>query len=414
MRLDMGDTPRRRTGGRGATKPDLRNFSGHEPIGGIEPTDPKKDNGVPGSEGASGRGGALRGRGPAARIGGLEETEEVSLTFDDNRLASLVFGQYDQNVAHIERRLGVTATALGNHLVLKGSVEVAEKSRKVFERLYARVKASGTALTLGDVDGAIQETTQQGNLFPAAEVSAEPDRAVFDQIATRKRGAVRARNAAQDAYMKALRSHELVFAEGPAGTGKTWLAVGHAVSLLEQGHVEKLILSRPAVEAGERLGFLPGDMREKVDPYLRPIYDALYDFLEARHVDRALQTGIIEIAPLAFMRGRTLTNAVVLLDEAQNTTSMQMKMFLTRLGENSRMIITGDPSQIDLPPGQKSGLVEAVRVLDGVEGIGRITFRDVDVVRHDLVRRIVTAYEAASHGESEADRSLAPRRRPLS
>ena len=373
-----------------------------------------KDNGVPGTEGSGGRGGALRGRGPAARIGGPVETEEVALTFDDNRLASLVFGQYDQNVAHIERRLGVTATALGNHLVLKGSVEAAEKGRKVFERLYARVKTNGLPLTLGDVDGAIQETTQQGNLFPAAEVSAEPDRAVFDQIATRKRGAVRARNPAQDAYIKALRSHELVFAEGPAGTGKTWLAVGHAVSLLEQGHVERLILSRPAVEAGERLGVLPGDMRDKVDPYLRPIYDALSDVMEARPVDRGLQTGIIEIAPLAFMRGRTLTNAVVLLDEAQNTTSMQMKMFLTRLGENSRMIITGDPSQIDLPPGQKSGLVEAVRVLDGVEGIGRITFRDVDVVRHDLVRRIVTAYEAASHGEGDADRAPLSRRRPLS
>ena len=157
-------------------------------------------------------------------------------------------------------------------------------------------------------------------------------------------------------------------------------------------------------------GFLA---RRKVDPYLRPIYDALYDFMEARHVDRGLQTGIIEIAPLAFMRGRTLTNAVVLLDEAQNTTSMQMKMFLTRLGENSRMIITGDPSQIDLPPGQKSGLVEAVNVLDGVEGIGRVRFRDVDVVRHDLVRRIVTAYESASHGEAEADRNPNPRRRPL-
>ncbi|KQP05663.1 phosphate starvation-inducible protein PhoH [Methylobacterium sp. Leaf93] len=368
---------------------------------------------MPASDGLSGRGGALRGRGPAARIGEIVETVDVSLTFDDNRLASLVFGQYDQNVAHIERRLAVTATALGNHLVVKGPPDSAEKARKVFERLYARVTASGTALTLGDVDGAIQETTLQGNLFPTAEVSAEPDRPHFDQIATRKRGAVRARNAAQDTYIKLLRNHELVFAEGPAGTGKTWLAVGYAVSLLEQGHVERLILSRPAVEAGERLGFLPGDMREKVDPYLRPIYDALYDFMEARHVDRSLQTGVIEIAPLAFMRGRTLTNAVVLLDEAQNTTSMQMKMFLTRLGENSRMIITGDPSQVDLPPGQKSGLVEAVNILDGVEGIGRVTFRDVDVVRHDLVRRIVTAYETAAHGEGGADRSPTSRRRPL-
>ncbi len=359
---------------------------------------------------AAGR--SLKGRGPASQ-GGLAETVEVSLTFEDNRLASLVFGQYDQNVAHIERRIDVTATALGNHLVIKGTPDAAEKGRRVFERLYARVRKGGTALTLGDVDGVIQEVTVQGNLFPSAEVAAEPDREHFEQIATRRRGAVRARNAAQSDYIKLLRTKELVFAEGPAGTGKTWLAVGHAVSLLEQGHAERLILSRPAVEAGERLGFLPGDMREKVDPYLRPIYDALYDFMEARHVDRGLQTGIIEIAPLAFMRGRTLTNAVVLLDEAQNTTSMQMKMFLTRLGENSRMIVTGDPSQIDLPPGQKSGLVEAVSVLDGVEGIGRVRFRDVDVVRHDLVRRIVTAYEAASHGEAEADRNPNPRRRPL-
>ncbi|WP_420847339.1 PhoH family protein [Methylobacterium organophilum] len=354
-----------------------------------------------------------RTRPASARPSGLAETVEVSLTFDDNRLASLVFGQYDQNVAHIERRLDVTATALGNHLVVKGQPDAAEKARRVFERLYARVKRSGTVLTLGDVDGVIQEVTVQGNLFPSAEIAAEPDRPLFEQIATRKRGAVRARNAAQSDYIKALRANELVFAEGPAGTGKTWLAVGHAVSLLEQGHAERLILSRPAVEAGERLGFLPGDMREKVDPYLRPIYDALYDFMEARHVDRGLETGTIEIAPLAFMRGRTLTNAVILLDEAQNTTSMQMKMFLTRLGENSRMIVTGDPSQIDLPPGQKSGLVEAVGVLDGVEGIGRVRFRDVDVVRHDLVRRIVSAYEAAAHGEAEADRNPNPRRRPL-
>jgi phosphate starvation-inducible protein PhoH and related proteins len=207
---------------------------------------------------------------------------------------------------------------------------------------------------------------------------------------------VKARNAAQDAYLRALRQNELVFADGPAGTGKTWLAVGYAVSLMEAGLVDKLILSRPAVEAGERLGFLPGDMREKVDPYLRPIYDALYDFMEARHVERGLTTGMIEIAPLAFMRGRTLTNAVVLLDEAQNTTSMQMKMFLTRLGENSRMIINGDPSQIDLPPGQRSGLVEATSILDGVEGIGRVVFKEGDVVRHDMVRRIVTAYDKAA------------------
>jgi phosphate starvation-inducible PhoH-like protein len=193
--------------------------------------------------------------------------------------------------------------------------------------------------------------------------------------------------------MRALKRYELVFAEGPAGTGKTWLAVGHAVSLLEKGVVERLILSRPAVEAGERLGFLPGDMREKVDPYLRPIYDALYDLMDSRVVERALQAGEIEIAPLAFMRGRTLTNAAIILDEAQNTTSMQMKMFLTRLGENSRMIITGDPSQVDLPPGQTSGLAEAAKLLDGVEGIAQVKFTAEDVIRHELVARIVAAYE---------------------
>src|SRR6185295_2039758 len=174
---------------------------------------------------------------------------------------------------------------------------------------------------------------------------------------------------------------------------KTWLAVAHAVALFERKEVDRIIVSRPAVEAGERLGFLPGDMREKIDPYLRPVYDALFDLMDARIVERAMQNGEIEIAPLAFMRGRTLSNAVVLLDEAQNTTGMQMKMFLTRLGENSRMIVNGDPTQIDLPTGQKSGLVEAVRILDGVEDIARIVFREQDVVRHDLVRRIVTAYE---------------------
>ena len=204
---------------------------------------------------------------------------------------------------------------------------------------------------------------------------------------------MRARTAAQDSYIRALKRHELVFGIGPAGTGKTWLAVAHAAQLFERKEVDKIILSRPAVEAGERLGFLPGDLREKVDPYLRPIYDALYDLMDARIVERALQTGEIEIAPLAFMRGRTLTNAAIILDEAQNTTSMQMKMFLTRLGENSRMIVTGDPSQIDLPNGQTSGLAEATRLLSGVEGIAQVHFKAEDVIRHELVARIVSAYE---------------------
>ncbi len=207
---------------------------------------------------------------------------------------------------------------------------------------------------------------------------------------------MRARTAAQDAYIRALRRHALVFGTGPAGTGKTWLAVAHAVQLFERKEVDRIVLSRPAVEAGERLGFLPGDMREKVDPYLRPIYDALYDLMDARIVERALQTGEIEIAPLAFMRGRTLSNAAVILDEAQNTTSMQMKMFLTRLGENSRMIVTGDPSQVDLPAGQTSGLTEATRLLENVEGIGHVVYTAEDVIRHELVARIVDAYDKAA------------------
>lgn len=341
-----------------------------------------------------------KGRGPTNPHPGVQEEAEIILTFDDNRLASLVFGQYDQNLAHLERRLHVVAIANGNRVIVKGSPEASELARRVLETLYDRAR-TGAPLGPGDVDGAIEERTLQGTLFPDAG-EAVPGLTAFDQIATRKRGPVRARNAAQNAYIKALKQNELVFAEGPAGTGKTWLAVGYAVSLLEAGQVDRLIISRPAVEAGERLGFLPGDMREKVDPYLRPIYDALYDFMEARHVDRGLQTGMIEIAPLAFMRGRTLTNALVLLDEAQNTTSMQMKMFLTRLGEGSRMIITGDPSQIDLPPGQKSGLVEAVRILKGVEGIARVTFKEGDVVRHDLVRRIVAAYDQAARAAPPA------------
>ncbi|MCW6506815.1 PhoH family protein [Hyphomicrobiales bacterium BP6-180914] len=329
---------------------------------------------------------------------GGDPLSDVSLTFDDNRLTSLVLGQFDQNLAKIERRLGVRATANGNHVVIKGPPDACEQARRVLEALYARVKG-GASLTLGDVDGAIEEGVLQGSLFPK---QSEPERSAFDEIRTRKRGSVKARTAAQDIYMRALKNHELVFAEGPAGTGKTWLAVGHAVALLERGLVERLILSRPAVEAGERLGFLPGDMKDKVDPYLRPVYDALYDFMDARMVERGMLTGMIEIAPLAFMRGRTLTNAVVLLDEAQNATAMQMKMFLTRLGEGSRMIITGDPTQTDLPPGQKSGLSEAVRLLSGLEGIAHVTFREGDVVRHDLVRRIVAAYEAATRAQVEA------------
>jgi len=334
----------------------------------------------------------VTGLAPVSREG-LLETADIKLSFADNRIAGHIFGHFDQNLAHIERKLGILATANGNQVILKGPPELTEQARFVLERLNERAR-QGAPISKGDVDGAIEESISQGSLFPNGSGRVPLERGgAFDEIVTRRKR-VKARNAAQHVYLKALKQNELVFAEGPAGTGKTWLAVGYAVQLIEQGVVERLILSRPAVEAGERLGFLPGDMREKVDPYLRPIYDALYDFMEARHVERGLQTGMIEIAPLAFMRGRTLTNAVVLLDEAQNTTTMQMKMVLTRLGEGSRMIVTGDPTQIDLPPGQKSGLVEAARILHNVEGIARVKFAEADVVRHELVRRIVTAYDA--------------------
>jgi phosphate starvation-inducible protein PhoH and related proteins len=317
---------------------------------------------------------------------------EVAISFDDNRMANIVLGRHDANIARIERKFDVVATANGNHVVLKGDSIATMKARHVLERLYAAAR-SGNLISLGDVDGAIEEELAQGSLFPEYARGGSVD---FDRISTRKRGVIRARNQAQDLYIKLLSRCDLVFAEGPAGTGKTWLAVGFAVSLLEQGIVERLILSRPAVEAGEKLGFLPGDLRDKVDPFLRPVYDALYDFMDGRAVERGLQTGMIEVAPLAFMRGRTLTNACILLDEAQNATSMQMKMFLTRLGENSRMIATGDISQTDLPQSQVSGLKEAIDILAGIEGVGHISFKGSDVVRHDLVRRIVNAYERRS------------------
>jgi phosphate starvation-inducible PhoH-like protein len=282
----------------------------------------------------------------------------------------------------------LVADQRGNHVTIAGSRDGCEAARRVLEELYEQA-LRGQELTQGDVDGAIRAVIAQGSLFDFDPKAIRP---AFEEINLRKRP-VRARTAAQDNYIRAMKRNALVFGMGPAGTGKTWLAVAHAVQLFERREVDRIVLSRPAVEAGERLGFLPGDLREKVDPYLRPIYDALYDLMDARIVERALQGGEIEIAPLAFMRGRTLSNAVIILDEAQNATSMQMKMFLTRLGENSRMVVTGDPSQVDLPPGQRSGLSEAAALLAGVEGIAQIAFTAEDVIRHELVARIVAAYD---------------------
>ena len=324
---------------------------------------------------------------------------QLEMVFEDNRLLSQLYGEYDQNIALIEQRLQVKITPRGNHLMLEGSVGDIDQARRILQSLYELLE-EGKNVAIGDVDGIVRmvQTSDAQLSMSAMEGNA---RVRMSRIATRKSTIV-ARTPAQDSYMRSFGQNDLTFGIGPAGTGKTYLAVAHAASLLERGDINRIILSRPAVEAGERLGFLPGDMKDKVDPYLRPLYDALYDMMFPENVERSLTSGIIEIAPLAFMRGRTLANSVVILDEAQNTTSMQMKMFLTRMGENSRMIVTGDPSQIDLPPGQISGLVEAVSLLRGVEGINVSTFTHEDVVRHPLVARIVRAYETAHEKNDNA------------
>ena len=318
-----------------------------------------------------------------------EESETVALAFDDNRLASELFGQFDQNLAIIETKLGVETVARGNEVSIRGSEEACAQARLALQHLYGRLK-KGHDIRAADVDGAVRLARARERQLSLPTM--DSPRSVA-HIATRKRQ-VEARTPTQHAYIRAMEAHELVFGVGPAGTGKTFLAVAFAAQCLDRGLVDRIILSRPAVEAGEKLGFLPGTLTEKVDPYLRPLYDALNEMMPVDKVKNALETGLIEVAPLAFMRGRTLNNAAVILDEAQNTTTMQMKMFLTRLGEGSRMIVTGDPSQIDLPRGVESGLKQALRILRGIDSIAQVRFRQEDVVRHELVARIVAAYDA--------------------
>ena len=329
----------------------------------------------------------IRGQ-TAIQPGGASKTPSaqfrLEVPFEDNRHLTHLLGEYDQHLALLEDRLGISAHAHGNVVTLTGSEEDCELARHVLEALYDQV-SSGVHVAGGDFDGVIRHKRQQA---AGTKSSGQAE------IATRRR-VIRARTPLQSDYIRAMIDEDLVFGIGPAGTGKTYLAVACAASYLERNLVERIILSRPAVEAGERLGFLPGDMKDKVDPYLRPLYDALYDVLSPEKVERDIENGIIEIAPLAFMRGRTLTNAFVILDEAQNTTSMQMKMFLTRLGEKSKMVVTGDPSQVDLPVGMLSGLEQAVDLLNGVKGISSIRFTGADVVRRDLVARIVDAYDKA-------------------
>jgi phosphate starvation-inducible protein PhoH and related proteins len=322
-----------------------------------------------------------------SETGAAEPAEaRTQLEFDNNLLLPSLYGERDQHLDRVERHLGVALTTRGNRLLISGPPSATETARLALSRLYDRLKQGQ------DIDPPIVEAAlrlAQAELADRSLTLWREDAA----FRTRKRR-IAARTAGQAAYIKALRDHELVFGLGPAGTGKTYLAVAAAVDLLMTGQVERIILSRPAVEAGERLGFLPGDLRDKVDPYLRPLFDALGDMLPADQLARRLGTGEIEVAPIAFMRGRTLSRAFVILDEAQNTTPVQMKMFLTRLGEGSRMVVTGDPSQVDLPLATTSGLAEALETLAGVDGIAVVRFTDSDVVRHDLVARIVRAYEA--------------------
>jgi phosphate starvation-inducible protein PhoH and related proteins len=313
---------------------------------------------------------------------------QADLNFENQSLLGALYGQFDANLVQVENRLGVFISARGDRLHIEGPADSVARAREVLRTMYDRL-AQGQDLDAGLIESLIamsSEPTLDGII--EGTLDAPPI-----MIRTRRKTIV-PRSATQVAYMRALARDDIIFALGPAGTGKTYLAVAQAVAQLMTGSVQRLILSRPAVEAGEKLGFLPGDMKDKVDPYLRPLYDALYDCMPPEQVERRLASGEIEIAPIAFMRGRTLADSFIILDEAQNTTREQMKMFLTRFGQNSRMVVCGDPRQIDIPGGERmSGLADAVDKLEGVEGFGTIRFSAADVVRHPIVGRIVEAYE---------------------
>ncbi|RPF72656.1 PhoH family protein [Aurantiacibacter spongiae] len=312
----------------------------------------------------------------------------TEVAFDEEAVLGALFGEFDANLVQLENRLGVFIAARGNTVSIEGPEDEVARAREVLLKMHERL-LTGQDMDAGEIETLIamsNEPTLEGIITGDAKTPPI-------MIRTRKK-TIAPRSAHQADYMHLLAKTDVIFALGPAGTGKTYLAVAQAVSQLITGSVQRLILSRPAVEAGERLGFLPGDMKEKVDPYLRPLYDALYDCMPPEQVDRRIASGEIEIAPIAFMRGRTLSDAFVILDEAQNTTKEQMKMFLTRFGQNSRMVICGDPKQVDIPGGDRmSGLADAVGRLEGVDGIGVTRFTAADVVRHPIVGRIVEAYE---------------------
>lgn len=313
--------------------------------------------------------------------------EPLFMAFDDNALLPALFGRHDEHLARIEQALGVALVSRGNQLAISGPPWSMQAAKLVLTSLLRRLE-QGLDVTAAEVTAAVR-MVEHGDGAASPTINSDHE----DLYITTQKARIGPRSPLQADYLRALQNYDLVFALGPAGTGKTYLAVAQAVAMLLAGRVERIVLSRPAVEAGENLGFLPGDLREKIDPYLRPLYDALHDMMPGEKVRRYLEAGDIEVAPLAFMRGRTLSNAFVILDEAQNTSVVQMKMCLTRLGENSRMVVTGDLSQIDLPRGVKSGLDDAVHRLDGVDGVTMVTFSDVDVVRHGLVTRIIRAYD---------------------
>ncbi len=325
----------------------------------------------------------------------------VTMQFGDNALLPLLLGDHDRHLVRLEKGLGVRLSCRGNRVAIAGEPDRVEAAQAALAGLWRRLER-GEGVATGDVEAAIRLAPEPSG-GPVRGGTEDPRLPLSDLPAIRtRRGAVGPRSPGQAEYMDMLAREEMVFALGPAGTGKTYLAVAQAVAMLQANRVDRIVLSRPAVEAGERLGFLPGDLKEKIDPYLRPLYDALGDMMPADQVVRRIGTGEIEVAPLAFMRGRTLAHAFVILDEAQNTTPAQMKMFLTRMGEGTRMVITGDLSQVDLPSGTRSGLRDAIETLEGVSGIGLARLASRDVVRHPLVARIVDAYDRRDAGRDDA------------
>jgi phosphate starvation-inducible PhoH-like protein len=323
---------------------------------------------------------------------------EAFVEFPDNRLLIDLCGEYDRNLTDIEQKLSVQIVRRGNQLVVMGDEDAQKQAIEVLQALYTRLE-TGKDVEAADVDRELRMGGSEKGTGSRAGDQLEMFKGGTVEIKTRKK-LVEPRTDAQKAYVQSLFNNELAFGIGPAGTGKTYLAVAVGVSMFIGGHVDRIILSRPAVEAGEKLGYLPGDMKDKVDPYMQPLYDALNDFLPGKQLAKLIEEKRIEIAPLAFMRGRTLANAFVVLDEAQNATTMQMKMFLTRLGEGSRMVITGDRSQVDLPRGVQSGLADAERLLKTIPNISFNYFTSKDVVRHPLVAAIIEAYEADAGRET--------------